>query len=96
MVSVILLYGWELTQQTTTLRLYSRLAACPEKICVDCGTENGHVTHIQMFLKRNNNNTFSKYSFIYECGMGNKGIESRCEIRRKLCVQLSINMVIAL
>lgn len=75
------------------IQCVTRLSGCPERIRADNGTENGHVTNMQVFLRRNHTDTFAKEnSFIYGRSTGNQRIESWWGILRKQSVQFWMNM----
>ncbi|XP_034018176.1 uncharacterized protein LOC117503115 [Thalassophryne amazonica] len=66
---------------------------CPERIRADHGTENGHVANMQVFLRRNHDDSFAgDNSFVYGRSTGNQRIESLWGVLRKQSVQFWMNI----
>lgn len=60
------------------------LGGCPRRIRADRGTENGHVAHMQRFLRENDDDRFAgENSFLYGRSTANQRIECWWGILRK-------------
>lgn len=65
---------------------------CPMTIRCDYGTENGHVEHMQRFLRRHARDALSDRCFIYGSSTHNQRIESFWALLRRKCTQFWIEL----
>lgn len=69
-----------------------KLQGCPMTIRGDFGTENGHVEHMQTFLRRHGTDALSGRCFIYGASTHNQRIECFWAILRRKCTQFWIEL----
>lgn len=64
---------------------------CPAKVRADCGTENGHMEQMQMFLRQKDPSTRSE-CFLYGKSTANQRIEWGWGMLRRECLQFWMNL----
>eukprot|EP00079_Xenopus_tropicalis_P021786 XP_012813290.1 PREDICTED: uncharacterized protein LOC105946561 [Xenopus tropicalis] len=66
---------------------------CPERICADHGTENGHIEQMQKFLRRPQTDNYAgERSFMHGRSTANQRMEGWWSILRKQNAQFWINL----
>ena len=65
---------------------------CPKRIRADRGTENGHIEHMQRFLRNDHLDEYANQSFLYGSSNHNQRIEAWWGFLRTHCSQFWMNL----